>query len=240
MPEENPGTASGLVGMLNVFVDPEGTAKRVPAKLFWLWPLITLSIIYLVFGYLMLPYVSQLVDARLSQVMSQRSVQPEQMENTRRVTRIFTEAVFMLTPVWVIVLLLLLAWLVGLTGSIVGLRAKFRDIFSLLAACSLIPALQYIAVYVVIRAKGDEIQSQDQLTPPFGLDIFMPNAHGPLLALVNYFSIFQIWYLVIFGLGLAYLTGASKGKAFAAITPAWALPLIFRVVGAMFNGAAGS
>src|ERR1700738_300372 len=33
MAEENPGVASGLVGMLNAFVDPMGLAKRVKAKL---------------------------------------------------------------------------------------------------------------------------------------------------------------------------------------------------------------
>src|SRR5260370_38731724 len=87
----------------------------------------------------------------------------------------------------------------------------FRS-FSIMAACSLIPALQYAATYVVLRSKGDEITNQEQMTPPFGLDIFV-NPHGPLLAMLNFFSIFEIWYLVIFGLTLAYLTGSSKGKA---------------------------
>jgi hypothetical protein len=131
------------------------------------------------------------------------------------------------------------AWLVGVTGSIVGLRAKFRDIFSLMMACSLISSLQYIASYIVLRTKGDEITSQDQMTPPFGLDIFIP-AHGVALAFLNFFSIFQIWYLVIFGLALAALAGSTKGKAFIAMTPAWVIPLIFRLIGAAFGGGGSS
>ena len=70
--------------------------------------------------------------------------------------------------------------------------------------------------------------------PPFGLDIFIP-AHGVLLAILNFFSIFQIWFLVILALALAALTGSSKGKAFAAITPAWLIPLIFKIIGAAFT-----
>jgi Yip1 domain len=237
--EEQQGAASGLVGMFSVFIDPAGTAKRVPAKLSWLWPVITISIIYVVFGYLMLPYTIQMIDARLNQAMAQQGTPPERMEAARNITLMITKVAFAFTPVIIIGFLALFAWLVTVTGSMVGLRAKFRDTFSLMAACSLIPALQYIAGYIVIHTKGDEVTSQEQLTPPFGLDIFLQNVHGPLLALLNYFSIFQIWYLVVFTIGLAALAKSSKGKAFAAITPAWVLPLILRMIQAALQGATG-
>jgi maltodextrin utilization protein YvdJ len=143
-------------------------------------------------------------------------------------------------PLFVIGFGALFAWLVGLVGSMLGMRSKFRDVFSLMAACALIPALQAIATYIVIRAKGEEITSQEQLTPPFGLDIFLQNVHGALLAILNYFSIFQIWYLIVLTFGLAYLTKSSKGKAFAALTPAWLLPLFLKIVQSMFQGSTGS
>jgi hypothetical protein len=57
---------------------------------------------------------------------------------------------------------------------------------------------------------------------------------------LNFFSIFEIWYLVILVFGLSYLAKCSKGQAFAAITPAWLLPLAFRMVGAMFGGSTNS
>lgn len=224
--------ADGFIGMLNAFVDPMGTAKRVPAPLSWVWPVITLSIIYVVFGYLMVPYALALADVRLAQA----NVSPEQAERARNIAHAVTQFTVPATPLFVIGLLALFAWLVGLFGSMAGLRAKFRDIFSLMAACSLIPALQYIATYVVVHAKGDEITSQEQLTPPFGLDIFLQDIHGGLLALVNFFSIFEIWYLIVLTIGLAYLAKTTKGKALFAVTPAWVLPLILRVVQGMLQG----
>jgi hypothetical protein len=230
MAEENPSAASGILGMFNAFVDPQGLAKAAKAKLFWLWPLIVVSIIFIVFGYLMMPYTLQLGEVRLAQ----QNVPPERLENARNMTRTITQAIVYVVPVFIVLFTMLGAWLVGVTGSMVGLRAKFRDIFSIMMGTSLIASLQYIATYIVLRSKGDEITSQEQMTPAFGLDIFIP-AHGVLLAILNFFSIFQIWSLVILALALASLAGASKGKAFAAITPAWVIPLIFKIIGALFT-----
>ncbi len=240
MAEENLGIASGLVGMLNAFVDPIGLARRVKAKLFWLWPLITICIIYIVVGYLMLPYTMQLVDFSMQQRMAAQNLPAERMETARNMAHTFSQFGIALTPVFVVGVLALLAWLVTVTGSIVGLRARFRDVFSLMAACSLISALQVIATYIVVRAKGDEIQSPEQLMAPFGADIFIQDVHGAMLGFLNFFSIFEIWYLVILGLSLAYLTGSSKGKAFVAITPAWIIPLLLVIVRAKFSPGASS
>jgi hypothetical protein len=230
----------GFIGMLNVFVDPKTTAKDVPAPLSWLWPLITLTIIYIVTGYLMLPYVMNLIDVRINQQISQQNTPVEQAERARTVAHAIYQFYPLAIPVIVVVFILFFGWLVSAMASMAGLRTKFRDVFSLMAACSLIPALQSIATYIVLRAKGDEITSQDQLTPPFGLDIFLQSIHGGLLGLVNFFSIFQIWYLIVLTLALAYLGKSTKGKAFFAITPAWLLPLVIRVIQGMFQGGQGS
>lgn len=234
--EQNLTVGDGFIGMLNVFVDPKATAKRIPAPLSWLWPLITLSIIYTVSGYLTLPYTMALIDLRMNQQLSQQNTPVEQAERARNVAHMIYQFLPVATPVLVILFTLLFAWLVSAMASMAGLRAKFRDIFSLMAACGLIPALQAIATYIVLHAKGDEIASQEQLTPPFGLDIFLQDIHGAVFALVNFFSIFEIWYLIVFTFALAYLGKSSKGKAFFAITPAWALPLVIRVIQGMLQG----
>jgi len=240
MSEENPSVASGLAGMLNAFVDPKGLAKHVRAKMFWLWPLITISIIYIVVGYLMLPYTMQLVDFSMQQRASANNIPAERMETARNLAHAISVGGIAFAPLFVVGILALLAWLVSVTGSVVGLRAKFRDVFSLMAACSLISSLQYIATYIVVRTKGEEIQSPEQLMAPFGADIFIQDVHGAALAFLNFFSIFEIWYLVILGLSFASLTGSSKGKAFAAITPAWLLPLVLSMIRARFSpGASG-
>src|SRR5882762_4480713 len=94
MAEEN-GIASGFVGMFNAFVDPQGLAKRVQAKLFWVGPVITVTIIFVVVGYLMKPYTTQLIDAQIAQ----RSVPPEQLEKARSMGHIVGSLIMFATPV---------------------------------------------------------------------------------------------------------------------------------------------
>jgi len=231
---DTPSVASGLVGMFNVFVDPGATAKRIPAKFSWIWPLLTISVIYVVFGFLMLPYTMQLADIAIADRIAQQGLKAEQAERAQSIAHMFSQIAVGMTPVILMLVTVLLAWLVSGMGSMTGVRAKFRDVFALMAACALIPAIQYVAAYIVVRAKGDEIRSVEQLTPPFGLDIFLQDLHGPLLAIVNFFSIFEIWYLIVLTVGLAHLARSSKGAAFAAITPAWVLPLLLRVGQIMF------
>lgn len=234
MDEERGSLAGGMAGMLNVFIDPAATAKRVPNPWSWLWPVLVLSAVYLVFAYQLLPYSLQLMDATLAQ----RQVPPEALERTRGMMHTTTQITTPLTPVLVIGFMLLIALCVKGVYGIMDIRPKFRDVFSLLAACSLIPMLQYVATYFVIRMKGDAVETPEQMTPPFGLDIFLPGIHGPLLALIGFFSIFEIWFIVVLVVGLAALTRSSKMQALLASTPAWLLPLAFRLIGSLFQNKA--
>ncbi|HEV2687330.1 MAG TPA: YIP1 family protein [Bryobacteraceae bacterium] len=232
--EESGSVGSGILGMFNAFVDPAGLAKAAKAKLFWLWPLILVSIVTVVVLYIMTPYTLQIAEAR----MAQQNIPADRMDQARHMTQIISNVIPIVAPIGLVVVLVIMAFFVNLTSSMAGLRTKFRDVFALMAACTLITSLQTIATLVVLRVKGDEITSQEQMMAPFGLDIFIP-AHGALLAILNFFSIFEIWYLVILGLALAYMSGSSKGKAFFAITPAWLIPLIFKIIGSFFGGASG-
>ncbi len=232
MTETAGGAADGLVGMLNVFVDPIATAKRVPARLSWLWPVIVLCAGYLVIGYLMMPYSLQMAEAKIA---SNPNLTGDQLERARSVSGMVVKVIGFIIPVFFMLFMLLFAALVKGMYSIMGVRTRFRDLFSLLAACGLIQLVQSIAIYIVLRVKGDPIQSQDQLTPPFGLDIFFQGAKGVPYAILNFFSIFEIWYLVVLIFGLAYLTGTTRSKTLIAITPVWLIPLVFKLIGAAFN-----
>ncbi|HYL78815.1 MAG TPA: YIP1 family protein [Bryobacteraceae bacterium] len=230
---DSPSVGSGVIGMFNAFVDPAGLAKAAKAKLFWLWPLLLTSIVTVVVLYMMSPYTSSIAEARIVQVP------PERQEQARRISQMMANIIPIVAPIGIVVITVIMAFLVNLTCSMAGIRTKFRDVFALMTGCSLIVCLQTIATLVVLRVKGDEVTSQEQMTPPFGLDIFIP-AHGALLAVLNFFSIFQIWYLVILGLALAYMTASTKGKAFFAITPAWLIPLLLKIVGSFFTPGGGS
>lgn len=222
--------SDAVSGMANAFIDPQATAKQAVKKGFWIWPVLLLSIAVAIYSYLTAP-----ITLRVIQMNPPAGVSPEQFEKSFPIIKTMTYAGIGLGPVFVILIVLLAAWLVNMACTMLGIQTKFRHVFSLVSACSLIVILQLIASYVVLRMKGDDIQSATELQPPFGLDIFFSGIKGPLLAILNFFSIFEIWYILILGLGLAYMARTSKGKAFAAITPAWLVPLLFKIIGSLFQ-----
>lgn len=236
MQERGGRVSDGLIGALNVFIDPGETARRAPSKLSWLWPIVLLSVGYLVIAYMLLPYTLQLMDAALAQ----RNIPSESMERASSMMHAATRITTPLTPVFMIGFLALNALLIKVVYAMLDARKRFRDIFAMLAACSLIPFLQYALSYLVLRIKGDPVQSPEQMTPPFGLDLFFPNLHGPALAFLSFFSIFEIWFIVVLTLGLAHLTHTSKTKSFIASIPAWLVPLGMKLIGSVFQRAPGS
>lgn len=231
MAEATGSVADGLVGLVNVFVDPQTTARKAPCRLSWVWPLIVLVVGYSLISYLMMPFTLQMVDAAIAQ----RNPPAEQLEQARTIGRTVAQVMSYVGPVLGIGFIALFALLIKVVYSMMDIRPKFRDIFALLAACSIIPLLQVAANYIVLRAKGDPVESAEQMNQPFGLDIFMQGIHGVTLAFVHFFSIFEIWFLVVLVFGLAYLTKSTKLQALFAITPIWVLPLAMALIGAMFQ-----
>ena len=116
------------------------------------------------------------------------------------------------------------------------LKPKFPEIFTMLCHGTLIQALAAVAGFAVLKLKGDDLNSVADLRPAFGLDIFLHEGlPKPLLATLNYFSIFNIWYIVVIAIAFATLAKTTKGKAFAATAPNWILGWFFAVLGSFFQ-----
>ncbi|MBI4876428.1 MAG: YIP1 family protein [Acidobacteria bacterium] len=225
MEEEKAGLGSQLAGMFNIYIDPAAAVKQIPRKLSWLWPLALSSVVMVVVQYLSIPTVM-----RVMQQNPPGGLTPEQLERSMGMIQTMQKVGVFAGPLIMAGMLALGAALLLGSCSVLNMRASYRDLFSLSAHCSLISMLQVIAGFVVVRLKGDDIQSMEELQPAFGLGLFIhEGVSKPVMAVLNYFSIFTIWYIVILSLALACLTGASKGKGFAAAAPAWLLGLLFFV-----------
>ena len=224
-PEEAAGFGEQLSGMLNIFIDPEAAVKQVRRKLSWLWPLLIAGVVTATLGYLNIP-----LTIRAMQMNPPGGMTGEQLERSMGMIQTMQKVGVFASPVIMAGVLALSAAILLGSCSVLGMRTTFRDLFSLVCHGSLIGMLQAIAGFVVIRMKGDEIQTVEELRPSFGLGLFFHEGIGkPALAVMDYFSIFTIWYIVILSLALACLTGSSKGKGFAAAAPAWLIGLLFFV-----------
>jgi hypothetical protein len=114
---------------------------------------------------------------------------------------------------------------------------KFRTLFNIVAGCSLIASLEAIASVIVLKMKAP-VSTLAELKPPLGLDIFLSEgANKFLMGFLSYFTVFNIWWIIMMVLVLAAAFRITKGKAFAIVLPVILISLVLIMVGAAFTAA---
>jgi hypothetical protein len=220
-----------VAGMGSFYIDPQGAARRVFHKWFWIGPLIVFSIVSITASYLMMPMVQHVLE--VSPIPAGST--PEQYQRAMEMGLTFQRIGMYFSPLIVGVIMALQALVIFATCSILTLEVKFRWLFNLVAGCSLIQALASIASLVILKAKR-EVSTMAEMRPALGLDIFLPEGTSKYaIALLGYFSVFEIWWIVMMVLIFSAAFRVSKGKAFAAILPLIVLSIVLRVGVAVFQ-----
>ncbi len=220
---------SDLAGMGNFLIDPAGAAPRVYRKWFWVGPLVLFAIISLAASYLMIPMTQHVME--VAPVPAGTSA--EQYEKTVNMILKFQRISMYFAPVMVAIIFAIQAAILLGASSIMSVGAKFRQLFNLVAGCSLIQVLSSITALVILKAKGD-VSTVAELRPALGLDIFLPaGANKFLAAFLGYFSVFEIWWIVMMVLIFSIAFRVTKGKALAVILPLVFLSILLRLAGAM-------
>ncbi len=210
---------------------PPAAAQRVFSKWFWVGPLIVVSIIAIVTSYMRLPITQHAME----NMPMPPNANPEQFQRGIEMGMMAQRIFVWLAPVLTVILYAISALILFAMSSVLSVKAKFGELFNLIAGCSLIQALAAIASLVILKAKG-EVSTIAELQPALGLDIFMPEGTNKfLVAFLASFSIFEIWWIIMAVLIFSHAFRVSKGKAFAAVLPLILLGLLFRLVGAAFQ-----
>jgi hypothetical protein len=220
-----------LAGMGSFFIDPQGAARRVFHKWFWIGPLVLFSIVTVIANYIMMPMVQHVLE--VSPIPAGAS--PEQYQRGMDMAMTIQRASMYFSPVIVALILALQALVVFAACSVLTIDVKFRWVFNLVAGCSLIQMLASVASLAILKGKG-EISTMAELRPALGLDIFLPEGTNKYTAaFLGYFSIFEIWWIVMMVLVFSAVFRVSKGKAFAAILPLLIVSILLRIGAAVFQ-----
>lgn len=232
LPADRPESfGSDLAGIPNFFIDPAGAAKYVFRKWFWVGPLIIVGVISLVTYYLTLPMIQHVLDI----TPAPGNTPPEQYQRGVEIGMMIQRVIAFLMPLIIAVIWLVGALIMFAMCSVLSVNTKFLYLFNAVAGCSIIQLLGGIASFVILKAKG-EVSTMAELRPALGIDIFLPEGTNKYaVALVGYFSVFEIWWIVMMVLVLGAAFRISKGKAFAIVLPLILLNILFRLVGAVFQ-----
>ena len=217
-----------LAGMGSFFIDPPGAARRLPTTWFWIGPLVVFSIVSFISSYLLLPIVQHVMEV----MPIPSGIDPDRFQQSMNWSLKIQRAAVYFTPVITAVIYALEALVIYASASVMSLKVTFRQMFNLVAGCSLIQLLSSVAGVLVLKLKGD-VSTTAELRPALGLDIFMPEgANRFLTAFLGYFSVFEIWWIVMMVLILSTAFRVSKGKSLAVMSPWILLSLFFRVAAA--------
>jgi hypothetical protein len=228
LPDEPSSFASNLAGIPSFLIDPEGAAKRVRSKWFWVTPLLLWCIIAVVVSIYLAPIAihAAAVSAPPDGITS---------EQYAKNMAIGMKVGSFISPITVAVISALAALLLFGMATVMGISAKFGQLFNLVTGCGIITMLGQIATTLVLHFKG-EVSSMAELKPPMGPDIFLPEGSNKyLVAAGSAFSLFQIWWVVMMVLIFAAAFRVTKMKSFIAVFPLWLIGLLLSLVGAAFQ-----
>ena len=231
LPQENRETlAQDVSGMGNFLIDPAGAAPCVFRKWFWVGPMLVVSMVAVTVQWLMLPIVQHVLEV----APVPANTNPEQYQKSMQIALTIQRAGMFATPLIMLAMTAIQAGIVLGTSSLLGVKAKFLNLFNLVAGISLISALSAIATIVVLKVKG-EVSTMAELKPPLGLDIFLSEgANKFLLSTLGYFSVFQVWAIVVFVFTFSYAFRTKKMTALTAYLPVIALSIMISLIGAAF------
>ncbi|MBV9759010.1 MAG: YIP1 family protein [Acidobacteriaceae bacterium] len=229
--EQRESFGSDLAGMGSFFIDPAGAAKYIRTKWFWLGPLIVVGLVSFVLYYLTLPMIQHVLEI----TPAPANTPPEQYQRGMEIGMMIQRVIAFVMPLFLAILWSVSALIMFAMCSALGVNARFAWLLNLLAGCSVIQLLGGIAGFIILKVKG-EVSTMAELRPALGLDIFMPEgANKYAVALVGYFSVFEIWWIIMMVLVFSAAFRVSKGKAFAIVSPLIILSILFRLVGAAFQ-----
>ena len=222
-----PTLAGNLFGVFSIFIDPQSAARQVFYRWSWVLPIVLIFAAVIAQSLLILPSVEHVMLTN-----PPAGVTPEAVPRIMSMQRTFS----FIGPIIVIVFMLIGALLVFGVASVVEAKARFGNIFNLVAMGSMIRLLDVVTGVVIVRAKGDDISSMAALHPTVGLDLLVTDSTNKVLAgIMNFLSLPTIWAIVMMALTFSFAFKTSKTKGFMATSPYWLMTLGLTVLGAMFT-----
>lgn len=208
---------------VDIYFSPSSVFERRTGR-DWVQPLVVLILVSVVLYFATLPAstiaMRAAIDARLTRAGADAAQAAQAMERATSVMR-WLNVVFV--PVTVALLVALVAAALWILGRLFDVRVGFKD--AILAATFAhfvaIPQTIARAISLILANRSGPVDIAKHTS--FGLLRFI-HADSPVVAaLMARVDVFPIWEAVLWGIALAALAKAPKGRAFLAAAVLWLL-----------------
>ncbi|HKW42499.1 MAG TPA: YIP1 family protein [Gemmatimonadales bacterium] len=211
---------NAVLDLVRVLFEPTAVFERVREKPRFLLPFLALAVITILIGIVQLPYVKAALTAQFAQTPN---MTPEQAQTGLK----FASIGIVIAPIFYCLFLLLNAFILWVSVSVLGGEAKFATLLSVTTYASITYALLQIVGVIILMMRGtSEIASMLDLQPAVGLDLLAPDAKGFLLAFLRGINPFTLYGLFLTGVGITVTHRTSKGTAYTAATIQFLIALL--------------
>ena len=224
------GGGGFVASLIDIFIDPVKVFKRIKAGLPWWQPFTIVAIAIAVISYFQIPLNKQLV------LLNERGLTAEQLESQVEITDKLAIIGVIAAPLVVLLIYVILAALCNVTANLVSGKSSFKKMLSLLSFTSFVGLIEQGLKMLILHMRGIEnITSRDDLySVSFSLTRFI-ESDGILRAVLESFSIFQIWFLILFTIGVSVVYEIDRKTAIVPTIVVWVLG----VLGIMLQGLGG-
>lgn len=217
---------NALLAILNVFINPAETVRRIKGKtLAWFAPILLGGLIFAAYNHTLPRAEMQAMRNHPPAGINQAKL--DELVGAMQTTSRFST---LTAPLFFAVMTMIASTLIFAMCIFLRVNVRFPDLYNLMAHIGLINALQTLWHLLLLLGKGTAVAMTD-LSPAFGLQGYLA-ADTPkyLQAFAAYFSIFAIWHIVMLTLGVAALGKINLLRAFVVTAPSWFFSLLFFVV----------
>jgi hypothetical protein len=209
-----------VLDLANVLLEPTAVFERVRERPRFLAPFLALAVMAVVIGVLQLPYVKAGLAAQFAQTPN---MTPEQAQTGMT----FAPIGIVLGPIIYALFLLLNAFILWVSVSVLSGDAKYRTLLSVAAYASITYVLLQLVGVIVLMLRGTaSIASMVDVQPALGLDLLAPEAKGFALALLRGINPFILYGLFLTSVGVAVTHKTGKGTAYTAATIQYVVSLL--------------
>ncbi len=211
-----------LINLCDIVLDPKSVVDRLSHRSAWLYPYLITVTGTIVIGAASQPLLNKVIEAGLPLGIPDDQAR-QAIDSIVRYRRVG----LYLCPLGIPLKWLASTALLFISCLMLDIRVAFKDLFALISQCGLIILFQELILFVIAGLKGDQVRTVEDLSPKIGLDLLFSTSSRPVLLALNYFSIFNLAYILILTITLAKLGRCSTIRAFLATMPNWLLPLGF-------------
>lgn len=230
-PAEEEVSGGFFASILDIFIDPMKVFRRIEHGVSWWKPFVVLSVIGVAITVIAAPMTSRLIEVQYADVGAEQYDQMMSAIDTWRYVG------YIAVPIVVLLSSVIIAGVAHLVNSVVSMRANFKKTLTLTFYCGFIGVLSQIVSYLIIWARGIEtIESAADMRVSFGFAALFPELEGFWYRFSESLSLFQIWYYILFVLGVAAIFSIERKKAVITGVAVWLVSFLMTFLQALGGG----